>query len=404
MKRFDKNIIIFIIAVVIVLVGLVNGEFAEKLLASFDKLTQNFLQEDTFAAFAEFTDDVEAASSQGLSYHKEFVDINSAVNKNMGTVVVTKDNLSVVKSKTGYLSYVREKITKEILSKRAKSMKSLYEISKDNNADFLYVMAPAKGYYMEYPENIEDYNKENCDAFLLELEKENVPFYSLIGEMEKEEIPEEELFFVTDHHWKPEYAFWAAEKVAAELWKRYGFDYAKDKLNIGNYNQEVYEDWFLGSQGKKTGQYFTGLGVDDITLITPKFDTDFSVRYAGNPDTFRGSFEEVLIHKGNIEVKDFYEKNPYAAYLGGDYREQIIQNNNNEKGKKVLILKDSFACAFAPFFANVAQKIQLLDMRDFAEFKGERIDVDKYIEAEKPDVVIVMYNGVPIDDAFYKMK
>lgn len=404
MKKIDKNIIIFILAFVIILFGLLNADFADRLANSIDKFTQNFTEKDSFEAFAEFTDDVEAASSQGLSYHKEFVDINSAVNKNMGTVVVTKDNLSVVKSKTGYLSYVREKIPDETLSIRAKSMKSLYEISKDNNADFLYIMAPAKGYYMEYPENIEDYNKENCDAFLLELEKENVPYYSLIEQMEKEGITEEELFFVTDHHWKPEYAFWAAGKVADELLKRYDFDYAKDKLNIENYNQEVYEDWFLGSQGKKIGQYFTELGVDDITLITPKFDTDFSVRYAGNPETIRGSFEEVLIHKGNIEVKDFYEKNPYAVYLGGDYREQIIENNKNENGKKVLILKDSFACAFAPFFANVTSGTHLLDMRDFDEFKGEKIDVEKYIESEQPDIVIVMYNGVPIDDAFYKMK
>ncbi len=404
MKRLNKNVIIFIITFSIILSGLCSVGFLKGLYGSFKELTKFFLLEDAFATFNRFTDSVETASSQGLSYHKDFVNINSSVQKNMGTAVIYKDDMTVVRSKTGYLSYVRDEISTDVLNERAENVAALYKVAEDNGAQFLYVMAPAKGYAMEYPENIVDYNKQNCDEFIKELSKAEVPYYNLIAQMEKEKISEEEMFFATDHHWKPEYALWAANKVASELASRFGFEYDKEKLDIKNYNEEVYEDWFLGSQGKKTGQYFTPLGLDDISVFTPKFKTSFIDTHIGKDYSSQGSFEEVLIHKEHIEEKDLYTKNPYATYLGGDYREQIIENTENKNGKTVLILKDSFSCAFAPFFSTVTKDTYLLDMRDFDEFAGDRINVAKYIEKVKPDIVMVMYTGVTSEDMLYEFK
>ncbi|MBQ7986061.1 MAG: hypothetical protein IJ304_02210, partial [Clostridia bacterium] len=265
----------------------------------------------------------------------------------------------------------------------------------------MYIMAPVKGYYMEFPENVEDYNKQNCDAFIEALEGAGVPYFNLISEMKKEGITEEEMFFVTDHHWKPEYALWAANRVAGELKNRFGFDYDKEKLNIDNYNVEIHFNAFLGSQGKKTGQYFTELGLDDINIITPKFETSFTDTQVGKDYVATGAFQDILIHKYHINDADLYNKNPYAAYLGGDYREQIIENHMNLEGKNILLIKDSFSCAFAPFFAMTTHNTYLLDMRDFAEFKGERIKVSEYIERVKPDYVLVMYTGVTGEDLVY---
>ncbi len=362
MKRLNRNIVIFIITFSIILSGLFSVEFLKGIYRSFKELTNFFLLEDAFITFDRFTDSIETASSQGLSYHKDFVDMNSSLQKNMGTAVIYKDDMTVVRSKTGYLSYVRDEIPQEKLEQRAENVAELYKAAEQNGVEFLYVMAPAKGYNMEYPDNIVDYNKSNCDTFLAELKKTGVPYYSLISQMEKEGITEEELFFVTDHHWKPEYALWASDKVAGELESRYGFKYDKSKLDIDNYNEQVYEDWFLGSQGKKTGQYFTHLGLDDISIFTPKFKTSFVNTIMGKDYSVQGTFEEVLIHKDHIEEKDLYTKNPYATYLGGDYREQIIENTENKDGKRVLILKDSFSCAFAPFFSTITKDTYLLDM------------------------------------------
>lgn len=404
MKKLNKNVMTFIIIFVIIIAGLSSGGFSKFLVHGIEEAKVYATEKGMFQGFSLFTKKVESAFSEGLTYHKDFLDINSAVQKNLGTVLIDKGDNIVVKSKSDYLVYLRDEIDKTTLKNRAKNISELTKISKNNGADFLYVMAPTKGYNIELPDNILDFNKSNCDYFLNELEGAGVPYFSLIAEMENEGISEEELFFATDHHWKPEYALWAANKVSTELDKRYGYDFDKDKFDIKNYNVKVYKDWFLGSQGKKTGQHFSGCGNDDISLITPKFKTSFIDTHVGKDYSSQGSFEEVLIHKSHIEEKDLYNKNPYATYLGGDYREEIIENTLNKNGKKVLILKDSFACAFTPFFANTNQFTYLLDMRDFDEFAGERINVEEYIKNIQPDIVMIMYTGVTSDDTVFDFK
>ena len=236
MKRFNKNIITFIIIFVIVVMGLWASPVPKFLKSGLEE-TKNYMEKNGFfKGFDVFTWKIETAFSEGLTYHKDFLDLNSAVQNNMGTVLIDKGDTTVIKSKSGYLSYLREEMPKKTLEKRAKNTAELYKAAKENGAEFMYIMAPVKGYYMEFPENVEDYNKQNCDAFIEALEGAGVPYFNLISEMKKEGITEEEMFFVTDHHWKPEYALWAANRVAGELKNRFGFDYDKEKLNIDNYN------------------------------------------------------------------------------------------------------------------------------------------------------------------------
>lgn len=401
MKNFNKNILTFVIIFIIVVMGLWSSRVSEILEAGIEETKALMRDNGFFEGFNVFTGKVETAFSEGLTYHKDFLDLNSAIQKNMGTARIDKGDMTVIKSKSGYLSYLRKEMPERALKKRAKNTAKLYKAAKENGAEFLYIMAPVKGYYMEYPENVEDYNKQNCDAFLRALDDAKVPYLSLIKEMKKDGITEEEMFFITDHHWKPEYALWAVNNVAEELNKRFGFEYDKEKLDIENYKVEIHFNAFLGSQGKKAGQYFSELGIDDINIITPDFETSFTDTQVGKDYVKTGAFSEVLIHKDHVSDADYYNKNPYAAYLGGDYREQIIENHLNIEGKNVLLIKDSFSCAFAPFLSMTTHNTHLLDMRDFSEFEGDRINVAEYIERVKPDYVLVMYTGVTSEDKLY---
>lgn len=404
MKRFNKNIITFITIFVIVVMGLWSSPVPEYLVKGL-KDTKEYMDENGFfKGFGVFTWKIETAFSEGLTYHKDLLELNSAVQNNIGTVQIDKGDTTVIKSKSGYLSYLRSKMSKKTLKKRARKTARLYKAAKENGAEFMYIMAPVKGYYMDFPDNIDDYNRENCDEFIKALKDAEVPYFNLIEEMKKDGITEEEMFFVTDHHWKPEYGLWAANRVAEELNERFGFEYDKEKLNIDNYNIETHYDAFLGSQGKKTGQYFTDHGLDNINIITPKFETSFTDTQVGKDYSKTGPFQDVLLHRYHIDEIDLYNKNPYATYLGGDYREQIIENHNNLEGKNILLIKDSFSCAFAPFLSMTAHNTYLLDMRDFDEFKGDRINVKKYIEKIKPDYVFVMYTGVTGEDLVYNFR
>jgi hypothetical protein len=54
--------------------------------------------------------------------------------------------------------------------------------------------------------------------------------------------------------------------------------------------------------------------------------------------------------------------------------------------KKVLLVRDSFACAFTPFLAQSCAQLDTIDMR---AFQGT---IAQYIVESKPDIVLFLYN------------
>ena len=92
--------------------------------------------------------------------------------------------------------------------------------------------------------------------------------------------------------------------------------------------------------------------------------------------------------------KDYYNMNTYATYSGGDFRLQIMKNNLNPQGKKVLLIRDSFACAVAPFLSLQTRELHLCDMRDYDYYVGDKLNIKDYIQQIKPDYVLVLYAGI----------
>ena len=99
-----------------------------------------------------------------------------------------------------------------------------------------------------------------------------------------------------------------------------------------------------------------------------------------------GSYADTLLVKDAYETKDYYNGNPYAAYIGGDYALNHIVNKLAPNDKKVLLVRDSFACAFTPFLAQSCAQLDTIDMR---AFQGT---IAQYIVESKPDIVLFLYN------------
>ena len=342
----------------------------------------------------EYSAHIKNLFSGDLSYHNELVDLNSLLLRYSGTSYVVKDDETVVKMKNGYLTYEVPYIADEDILESADKINSLYEFSRDHGAEFLYTMCPVKGYSGEFPAGIDNHIKTNCDRFADALINKGVPALVLQDEMEKEGITEEEAFFVTDHHWTPNTGFWALGKICSTLNSLYGFEYNKDYTDISNYSVETYKDWFLGSQGKKTGIRFSELGVDDIDLIMPKFETSLTEEQPFKEESRTGEFIDTALFLENLETKDYYHKNPYATYSGGDFRLQIFKNHLNNTGKKILVIRDSFACAVTPFLALEADTLYILDVREGDYYVGEKPSVYALIEEYSPDYVVVVYTNV----------
>lgn len=395
MKKFNKNILVFVFAMLFIIFGTSRG-YLSTIYHSVKDLCYGITQGNV-SSITDFKANIDDLG-KAFRYHHELMDINSVKENLIGTRIIEKDDSTVVKSDSDSLFYREKKIAEQKIDKVILKIEELKNISEENGANFLYCAAPTKAYYLNTPQNIVNFGNDNFNYFLTSLSKK-VPCLDFTKVMSENNISDDDIFFLTDHHWRPYSGFISAKAICEELNLRYGFEYNEEYTDISNYKVEKYENWFLGSLGKKVGTFFSSKGADDFDLITPKFDTDFTEKQPAKNQIRNGKFEDTVLYMENMN-KDYYGVNTYATYSGGDFRLQIIKNNMNQKGKKILIVRDSFACVTAPFLALQTSELHICDMRDYEYYVGSKLNMEEYIKEIKPDYVLVLYSGISdIDNA-----
>ena len=85
-----------------------------------------------------------------------------------------------------------------------------------------------------------------------------------------------------------------------------------------------------------------------------------------------------------LQEKDYYGKHTYnQLYETSSFLH--AENNLVHNGKKILIVRDSFATGLMPYMILGTQNIEAIDLRVFPG------SLRSYIEANPPDIMIVMY-------------
>lgn len=244
----------------------------------------------------------------------------------------------------------------------------------------------------QLPTGVEDYSNENVDQFLQMLEEEEVPVLDLRRLVKEQELDHYSLFYATDHHWKAEAGFWAATQVTNWL-ASFDSSFAVDPALAAaeNYEHTIYEDIFCGSAARRVGPLYAGL--DDLTVIRPRFATSLQVDVPAINLYREGSFEDTLLFYSYLTRENMLENSAYSVYMGADQEQLRVTNLSRSQGldmqstpKKLLILKDSSALVVAPWLALSYDEVTLLDLRQFSQ------NLLDYITEYQPDMVLVMYN------------
>ena len=179
--------------------------------------------------------------------------------------------------------------------------------------------------------------------------------------------------------------------MAQILKSEYGFVFDDAITNLNNYTVTTYPHCFLGSQGKRVGTVYAGL--DDFSVITPNYAADFTLTVPDKGIDRSGDYVNTLLVPEMFEKKDLYTDNPYAGYIGGDYGLCHIVNHQPPNDKRVLLVRDSFACAFTPYLAQACAELDTIDKRAFPQ------TIASYIEETKPDLVLFLYNAAEMPAA-----
>ena len=98
-----------------------------------------------------------------------------------------------------------------------------------------------------------------------------------------------------------------------------------------------------------------------------------------------GIWTQGLYQYGALKTKD-----QYSVFLDGNHgltriRNLTEANAGERKGKKLLIVKDSYAHSFAPFAVNHFEETLMVDLRYF------NLDVEAFAREESVTDILVLY-------------
>lgn len=176
----------------------------------------------------------------------------------------------------------------------------------------------------------------------------------------------EYIYYKTDHHWTSLGAYYAYKKWAEES---DFIPYAEKDFAI-----EKVSDKFYGTIYSKVN---INIKPDDINIYNIKENKKYSLIYNMGEKTTDTLYE----------MERLKEKDKYSVFMGGN--NAVVEVETEMKnGRRLLVIKDSFAHSFVPFAVNHFEKTFMIDFR---YFNG---GVEDYINSNEITDILVLYNTI----------
>lgn len=333
----------------------------------------------TFTAF-------ESDLSSDLNEKYEYISINGAFARLLGEKELNS------RVRINDLLYEFKNINEASIEKSVDSLLKFNTYLEEKDIPILYVQPPSN--ISPSGDELEPWmtNNENINAtyFLDLLSETSVNTIDLRENMLEEGKNFQDAYLNTDHHWKIETAFWSSGHVMSRLSEILEFELNYEYLDEDNWNKKIHENATLGSSGRRVGPFFVPL--DDFTVMTPKFDTDFTTFNYGSDSEVTGTYN-VLINRQMLNVTsldDYFETYFFGVYDSG--YDSII-NNYSYNDKVILILKDSFGASLTKMLAPHLGEIYTFDLR----YKTTN-ELYERIEAVEPDLILFQYEPSAVTD------
>lgn len=337
-------------------------------------------------------DNIEIIMKDKALFRKGLIDINGFFQKVMGKSVVEDVNINntVYKMDNGQLTFNYPECKEQEILMYIDNIKALYDEVAAKGVQLIYIQAPFKNnkFDNKLPYGLNDTTNLNADRFIDSLKKNNIPYIDLRDVIKQKGFNYSNLFYNTDHHWKTETAFWAYQYVIEYLNQNFGLNYNKEMAEVSNFKKLTLKKSFLGSQANRTGRFYAG--VDDFTLITPEFETNYSFKMfdgsLGLITSKTGSFEEALISKRHLSEPNKVKTIRDCSYFDINPPLAQISNHNVDDGE-ILIVEDSFGRPFSAFMSLQFNKTDILDLRHY-----KIQSLTEFIKSSEYDYIFFLYN------------
>lgn len=357
------------------------------------KLPEPKQEPESFFGWArEFTGGAEQSVNDLLDRDRLFIQLYGGVQRLAGRRIMEDVDPAhtVYQLSDGSLTFVEQERADP--GRERASFTRLREELGDRDIPFLYVQAPNKLAPGDgrLPEGVTEQSNAYADRLLEMLRELGIDTLDIRETFLTDGADWSSHFFRTDHHWTPEGAFEANGALSLVLEQKYGLQLDERACDPGQYTKTVYQNCFLGSIGKRVGSLYGGL--DDFSVWSPSFPTWMTYQVYSQDIARVGGFDDALLFPERLEEADLFKSNPYTFYSGGDYPMGRMINLFNRDGPRILLIRDSYACALAPFLALGCGELTTMDLRYF----GEDDRLLTYVDWLKPDIVLMMYSAGPL--------
>lgn len=180
-----------------------------------------------------------------------------------------------------------------------------------------------------------------------------------------EEHKEEELFYRTDHHWKTLAAFYTYQSWA-------------EKQGLSAISEDDYDIQTVTEEFEGTIQAKLGISTrkDSIQLYLQKDDPFYTVQLEQGQEKEYSLYDYTM-----LDTKD-----KYGIYFGGNHALVRIQTRA-DTGRRILVIKDSYANCFVPFLLEEYDQIDLLDVRYYNQKVSDLVADGRYTD------LLFLYNA-----------
>lgn len=260
-----------------------------------------------------------------------------------------------------------EKIEEVDYTEIDKSIAAINNFADDNALPVYMMLVPtsAEFYKHQMPDYMPNLDQKKFIDYIHSNLNDNVNFIDVYNTMAQN--ANEYIFYRTDHHWTTHGAYLAYNAAGEAM----GYTpAAKDNFSI-----EQVSDSFKGTFYSKA--LYDGIEDDKIDYYIS--DTPVTVEVTSE-------FGKEPVIYDSMYFRDYLDvKDKYSSFLGTN--QPIVTIKTGNEGKKILLIKDSYAHCYAPFLAENYSEITLLDMRYIQISYKSIIDVSEY------DQVLFLYNA-----------
>ena len=190
-----------------------------------------------------------------------------------------------------------------------------------------------------------------------------------------------QVFYRTDHHWTAYGAYTAYRALSKTL------GYTPHEPT--DYSVDTYEG-FYGTTYSTSGFWLTP--PDSIEVWDNKLnDGDIKVSITDGENTIE---QDDMFFYSHLDEDD-----KYPVYLDGNHPYTVIKNTKLKDGKKLMVIKDSFAHSMVPFLADHYSEIIMVDLRYYS------YPLSEIISCEGVDRVLMLYSldNLTSDDNIAKL-